>query len=203
MIPAPAVQARNIRNVAVATFLEIPSLAPDESFIFARGLMEIIKKVIVNNMKKLLTLCIIHQNSRVLLGMKKRGFGAGRWNGFGGKVAPTETIEEAAKRELQEEAGIKVKHLNKVGIIDFEFKGNFEILQVHIFKSDSFLGEPNESEEMKPQWFHVDKIPFKEMWPDDIYWMPLFLSKKKFKGKFFFGKSDIVLKWELIEVKEI
>ena len=24
---------------------------------------------------------------RILLGMKKRGFGAGRWNGFGGKVS--------------------------------------------------------------------------------------------------------------------
>lgn len=34
----------------------------------------------------------------VLLGMKKRGFGAGKWNGFGGKVQPGETIEEAARR---------------------------------------------------------------------------------------------------------
>ena len=38
--------------------------------------------------------------------MKKRGFGAGRWNGFGGKVAPAETIEDAARRELLEEAGV-------------------------------------------------------------------------------------------------
>ncbi|MEK7607017.1 MAG: DNA mismatch repair protein MutT, partial [Patescibacteria group bacterium] len=36
--------------------------------------------------RKLLTLCFIHQSPRILLGMKKRGFGAGRWNGFGGKV---------------------------------------------------------------------------------------------------------------------
>src|SRR3989344_8669838 len=103
------------------------------------------------NTKKILTLCIIHQHPKILLGMKKRGFGAGRWNGFGGKVALAETIEDAAKRELQEEAGIKAEHLDKAGIIDFEFKGNPEILQVHIFKSDSFSGEPTESEEMKPQ----------------------------------------------------
>ena len=146
---------------------------------------------------------MIHQHPRILLGMKKRGFGAGRWNGFGGKVKSTETIEAAAKRELCEEAGIEVKNLDKVGIIDFEFKGNPEILQVHIFRSDSFLGEPNESKEMKPQWFHVDEIAFKEMWPDDIHWMPLFLNGKKFKGKFLFGESDIILEKELIEVKEI
>lgn len=47
---------------------------------------------------KLLTLVLIHQNTRLLLGMKKRGFGVGRWNGFGGKVQPGETILEAAER---------------------------------------------------------------------------------------------------------
>ena len=156
-----------------------------------------------NNTKKLLTLCIIHQHPKVLLGMKKRGFGAGRWNGFGGKVSPTETIEDATKREIQEEAGIEVENLDKVGILDFEFKGNPEILQVHIFRASSFSGEPTESEEMKPQWFNIDEIPFDKMWPDDIHWMPLFLRGKKFKGKFLFGESDVILEQELVEVKEI
>lgn len=154
-------------------------------------------------MKKLLTLIIIHQHLKVLLGMKKRGFGAGRWNGFGGKVSQGETIQEAAKRELREEAGIKVNNLEKVGIINFEFDGNPEILEVHIFKSDTFSGEPTESEEMKPQWWNINEIPFKDMWPDDIHWMPLFLNGKKFKGKFLFGESDIILKHELVEVKEV
>lgn len=36
--------------------------------------------------------------NQILLGMKKRGLGSGKWNGFGGKVEPNETIEEAAKR---------------------------------------------------------------------------------------------------------
>lgn len=154
-------------------------------------------------MKKLLTLCIIHQHPRILLGMKKRGFGAGRWNGFGGKVSDGEAIEDAARREMQEEAGIKIKNLDKVGIIDFEFQGNPEILQVHIFKTNDFSGQPAESEEMRPQWFNINEVPFKEMWPDDIYWMPLFLDGKKFKGKFLFGESDIILDKELAEVKEL
>ena len=37
-------------------------------------------------------------NHRILLGLKKRGFGEGWWNGFGGKINHNETIEEAAKR---------------------------------------------------------------------------------------------------------
>jgi len=156
-----------------------------------------------SNMKKLLTLCIIHQHPKILFGIKKRGFGAGRWNGFGGKVSAGETIEDATRRETKEEAGIEVKNLDKVGIIDFEFKGNPEILQVHIFRADNFLGKPTEGEEMRPQWFNVDKIPFDKMWPDDIYWMPLFLSGKKFKGKFLFGESDVILEQELAEVEDL
>ncbi len=152
---------------------------------------------------KQLTLCIIHQHPRVLLGMKKRGFGEGRWNGFGGKVSAEETIEEAAKREMREEAGIEVEKMDKVGILQFEFKGDPEILQVHIFKADDFLGEPEESEEMRPQWFNIDEIPFKEMWPDDIHWIPLFLRGKRFKGRFLFGEADSILEKELQEVKEL
>ena len=50
--------------------------------------------------KKLTTLIIIHDHPRLLLGMKKRGLGVGRWNGFGGKVHEGETIKEAAHPEL-------------------------------------------------------------------------------------------------------
>ena len=48
--------------------------------------------------KKIQTLCLIYQHPKLLLGMKKRGFGAGRWNGFGGKLHENESIEEATKK---------------------------------------------------------------------------------------------------------
>jgi len=156
-----------------------------------------------NKTKKILTLCLVCQDGKVLLGMKKRGFGAGRWNGFGGKLSPGESIIEAAKREIFEEAEIKVEKMEKVGEVDFEFQGNPEIMNVHIFKADSFLGEPSETEEMKPQWFDTNSLPFVDMWPDDIHWMPLFFAGKKFKGKFLFGKGDIVLEKDLIEIEQI
>lgn len=151
-------------------------------------------------MKKILTLCIIHNHPKVLLGMKKRGFGAGKWNGFGGKVETGETIEEAAKREVCEEAGIRVADIEKVGHINFEFVGDPVTLEVHVFKAGSFSGEPTEGEEMKPQWFHKDKIPFDQMWPDDKHWFPLFLAGKKFKGKFVFEGHNKIIEHSLVEI---
>ena len=151
--------------------------------------------------RKILTLCLVHDHPRVLLGMKKRGFGAGRWNGFGGKVNEGESIEDAARRELFEEAGITVRRLDKRGVLDFEFAANpGEILEVHIFHAPEYEGEPIESDEMRPEWFHIDEIPFAEMWPDDMYWFPLFLKGAKFKGRFLFGEGDAVLDRELVEV---
>lgn len=147
-----------------------------------------------------MTLCIVHKHPRVLLGMKKRGFGAGRWNGFGGKVVAGETIEEAAVREVKEEAGIDIGELNKRGVIEFEFQGNPETLEVHVFKADNFSGEPVETEEMKPQWFHVDEVPLNDMWPDDKYWLPLFLAGKRFKGNILFDKSHTILEKEIEEL---
>jgi len=153
--------------------------------------------------KKIMTLCIVHQHPKILLGMKKRGFGGGRWNGFGGKVKEGETIEDALKREMVEECSIVPEDIKKLGIIDFHWKNKEDVCEVHIYKINKFSGIPTESEEMKPEWFDVDKIPFGKMWSDDPFWMPLFLAGKKFKGKFLFDDSDNILEKELAEVTEI
>ena len=60
-------------------------------------------------MRKILTLCLVYQPPKILLGMKKRGFGVGRWNGFGGKVKDGETVKQTVKREMEEEVGIVPK----------------------------------------------------------------------------------------------
>lgn len=153
--------------------------------------------------RKQLTLCLIHSHPRVLLGMKKRGFGEGRFNGFGGKVDAGETIEDAARREVLEECGLSVRNLEKRGILEFSFEKNpEEILEVHIFHTEHFEGEPQETDEMLPEWFTVASIPYTEMWPDDIHWMPMFFAGKHFKGSFHFGENDVILKNSLEEIEQ-
>lgn len=148
----------------------------------------------------IMTLCCIYNDTHILLGMKKRGFGEGRWNGFGGKVHEGETIKESAIRELGEETGIKAEKLEEKGIITFEFKNDPKKLEVHIFHVEKYSGEPVETEEMKPKWFKHDEIPFDSMWPDDPYWIPLLLDGKKFGGKTMFKDQNTILENNIKEI---
>ncbi|XP_006889796.1 PREDICTED: 7,8-dihydro-8-oxoguanine triphosphatase [Elephantulus edwardii] len=152
---------------------------------------------------RLYTLVLVLQPQRVLLGMKKRGFGAGRWNGFGGKVEEGETVEEGAKRELLEESGLTTDELHEAGRITFEFEGSPERMDVRIFYTDHVQGTPTESDEMRPQWFQLDQIPFAHMWPDDSFWFPLLLQKKKFLGHFCFRGHDTIVQHTLQEVDQL
>ena len=67
-----------------------------------------------------------------------------QWNGFGGKVhlKEGETIVEGAIREVKEECGLTVtnENLKYMGVIDFEFLGNPEHLEVHVFEAKTFSG---------------------------------------------------------------
>lgn len=146
---------------------------------------------------KVLTLCLTLKDNAVLLGMKKRGFGEGRWNGFGGKVEKGETLFDAAKREMVEESGLIVEEMEERGSIDFHFMDTGKLLEVHMFEVLKYSGEITETEEMKPQWFNLEEIPFHSMWADDPYWFPLFFKKKKFKGRIIFENNDKILNQEI------
>lgn len=144
--------------------------------------------------RKLLTLTLIFKNDEILLGMKNRGMGKGKWNGFGGKVEPNETIDDAAKREVKEECGLDVISMEKIGIIDFEYVGSKEILEGHIYFCDLFEGDIIESDEMAPiKWFKIKDSPCDTMWIDHKYWFPMILKKIPFKAHFKYLNDETMI----------
>lgn len=112
-----------------------------------------------------------------------------------------ETIEGAALRELQEESGIVSKNISQRGVLTFMFTGDPVALEVHVFAVTAYEGEPHETEEMAPKWFAHTEIPFHLMWPDDRYWLPLFLTGKSFEGEFVFSDHDTIRTYSLTELK--
>lgn len=148
------------------------------------------------------TLLFLIKNKQILLAMKKRGFGIGKWNGVGGKPNPSENILNTAIRETQEEIEVTPNNLKQVATLDFYFKNKPEWnQQVLVFTTKDWIGEPKETEEMKPQWFNLDKIPYDSMWPDDPFWLPLVLNNKKIKAEFTFGENDIILNKKINEIQ--
>lgn len=138
------------------------------------------------------TLCFVRKDGHVLLGMKKRGFGVGKWNGFGGKVEEGEAVDVAARRELFEESGIRAE-LIKQGELSFQFKEKPEWNQiVHVFVAKSWSGEPKESDEMIPAWMPEKELPFDKMWVDDKHWLPHVLAGKFVNGAFVFEGEALV-----------
>ncbi|XP_037049870.1 7,8-dihydro-8-oxoguanine triphosphatase-like [Bradysia coprophila] len=162
-----------------------------------------------NKQKKLFTLVFVFDDDkqRLLLGLKKRGFGLGKYNGFGGKVEANESIVDAAARELNEECGLSVRDSNALtfaGINYFDFIGHPVVFEVHVFKIrfSDVNGTVTESNEMRPQWYRYDEIPFDQMWPDDRYWFPsLFKTDVKFTGRYLFEsiESDVLVEENLVE----
>lgn len=127
------------------------------------------------------------KGGQVCLPLKKRGFGAGWHNGYGGKVKLGEDLESSAKRELLEESGVKALRMEKRAILHFKFLHSGKKIVSHLYFCNQFENEPIETEEMKPFWFLFDNIPYDKMWPDDIHWMLRFLSGEKFEGVFNFS----------------
>jgi len=141
-------------------------------------------------MTKILTLCIIYDSKRILLEMKKRGFGKDRWNGFGGKVKDNESIENATYRELEEEIGIKATDAKKRGVLTFSFDGELEKLEVHLFTANKLEGNPAELDKMKPEWFEHNEIPYPKMWSDGPLWLPPIHKGKNVNGGFHFDSPE-------------
>lgn len=137
-------------------------------------------------------------NKQVLLGMKKRGLGVDYWNGFGGKVEPSDqSIEQAACRELFEECGVKAVKLIKSGILLQKFPDQPRPFEIHVFTCSQFINEPIETDEMAPRWFDIDDIPYESMWKDDIDWYKHMLSGQPFIAYYLFGSKELILRGDV------
>jgi 8-oxo-dGTP diphosphatase len=136
-------------------------------------------------------LCFVIRDGQILLIRKKRGLGAGKINGPGGRLEPGETALAAAIREVQEEIGVTPTGLEFVGELHFQFLDGYK-LHVAVFAANGLTGELCETVEATPIWVSLDAIPYDEMWQDDPYWLPLVVARTKFTAHFVFDGDKLL-----------
>lgn len=117
------------------------------------------------------TLMFVIKENQILLIRKKRGLGAGKINGPGGKIEAGESPEECAIRETREELLIDPLNVKFAGELFFHAE---DMPRTHgfVFTASDYEGTPTETDEAIPLWFNVHEIPYDEMWQDDAYWLP-------------------------------
>lgn len=137
------------------------------------------------------TLMFIFRDHEVLLIRKKRGLGAGKINGPGGKIDPGESPAECAIRETREELLVEAHQPEHAGLLHFQFTDGLA-LECHVFRADQFSGSPTETDEAIPLWTPTAQIPFHEMWADDIHWFHHLTSRTPFRGFFHFEDDHML-----------
>lgn len=147
---------------------------------------------------------LFNEKNQILLWKKKYWLGKWYWNGFWWKIESWETIEQAAIRELEEESWIIIQenNLELRAILKFNWlhnpSQNYDgIVYIAKYNENDFV----ETEEMIPQWWNIDEIPYEQMWEDDKYRFPLLLEWKLFEFQANFS-DDTTMKDYEIEGKE-
>ena len=142
------------------------------------------------------TLLFVRQADRMLLIRKKRGLGAGKINGPGGRLDEGESPLTCAIREVQEELCVTPIGVEPRGELAFQFVDGYALF-VSVFSANGYEGEPQETDEAAPLWVPTDAVPFDQMWADDRLWFPHLLSGQLFRGRFLFD-DDTLLGHEIV-----
>jgi len=128
---------------------------------------------------------LVIDHARMLLIRKKRGLGAGKINGPGGRLEAGESIEACGIREVREELCVTPLELVWAGEHRIQFTDGLGI-HLDVYRSSGIHGTPRETEEATPHWAGLERIPYEEMWADARVWIPWLLEGRRFSGRFLF-----------------
>ncbi len=136
---------------------------------------------------KLATLCYVKKNGRTLMlhrVKKPDDVHEGKWNGLGGKFEPGESPEDCVKREIFEEAGLKIKAPVLKGVLTFPDFAKGEDWYVFVFTASKFTGRLSDSDEGNLAWIKDRDLLHLNLWEGDKFFLPLLKRRGHFSGKF-------------------
>lgn len=141
--------------------------------------------------QQLTTLMFVVSGGHILLMRKKRGLGAGKINGPGGRLEGGESALACAVRETREELLIEPRDVRPAGELFFHAEDQPRI-HCSLFVAEGYAGTPTETDEAIPLRVPLDEIPYDEMWPDNRYWLPPVVAGKRVRGYSIFARQQLV-----------
>jgi len=116
----------------------------------------------------------------------------GKWNGLGGKIEPNESPEEAVKREVFEESGLKITNPILKGIITYPSTSTDEEWINFVFIAKKFTGNLIECNEGNLEWIKTSQIKKLNLWDSDRLFLPLLTKKGIFTAKITYDKEKVI-----------
>jgi len=103
---------------------------------------------------------VINDQNQLLLGKRKNGYRAGYYGLPGGQLELKEKLEDAIKRELYEETGLKGNSVSCLGVVR-ELQETYNYIHF-CFTCQEFEGKPILCEPEKCEgweWYPIDALP--------------------------------------------
>ena len=131
------------------------------------------------------TLGYIFSGAKVLLA---RPANKDRWNGIGGLVSIGDSANNVLKHGF-EAVGVHINASEPLGEVLYHHSvhGNWKVI---VYRLDEYSGQPTSSPTNEIDWFSVDRMPFKQMWPGDNLWIPYVIENQKFQAEIWFDAND-------------
>lgn len=104
---------------------------------------------------------LIFQDGKVLMGKRRGGLGNGEYGSLGGHVELLETLEDAIKREVMEESGLRIRNVKYLCTINMRKYAPKHYVDV-AFTAEVESGEPKIMEPEKMEswgWYDLDNLP--------------------------------------------
>ena len=117
---------------------------------------------------------------------------AGKWNGLGGKLEPGETPEECARREIEEESGLKVTGLLLKGFLTFPHFANQEDWYAFVFVAEAISRELMDSPEGELRWIPNGELLSLNLWEGDRIFLPWLDNPGFFSAKFIYQDGKLL-----------